>query len=87
MPQLEIRVKGYLDQSWSEWFGGLAIHHAESGETVMRGQIPDQAALYGLVSKLRDIGLPLLSIHLAQEELPDPPARNAEPSYYNDERR
>ena len=64
MPQVEIRVKGHLDQSWSDWFDGLIFHYAEDDETVMSGPIADQAALYGLVSKLRDIGLPLQSIRL-----------------------
>ena len=66
MPYVEIRVKGHLDQSWSNWLAGLAIDHVENDETVMRGPIADQAALYGLVSKLRDIGLPLLSIRLLE---------------------
>ena len=64
MPQVEIQVKGHIGESWSEWLDGLAISHLASGDTLLTGPITDQAALYGLVGKLRDIGLPLLSIHL-----------------------
>jgi hypothetical protein len=78
MPQIEIRVKGHLDQSWSNWLAGLAIDHAENDETLMSGPIVDQAALYGLVSKLRDIGLPLLSIRLVENG--DPAGSNTIPS-------
>ncbi len=59
MPQIEIRVKGQIDPCWSEWFGGLAVGHAEPDETVITGQVPDQAALYGIISRLRDLGLEL----------------------------
>lgn len=70
MLQVEVRLKGQIDQSWSDWFDGLAIRYAEGDQTVMSGPIADQAALYGLVSKLRDIGLPLLSIQLVEENHP-----------------
>lgn len=66
MPQVEMRIKGHLDRSWSDWFDGLIIHYTSDGETLLKGPIPDQAALYGLVAKARDIGLQLLSIHLVE---------------------
>jgi ABC-type multidrug transport system ATPase subunit len=58
----QIRVKGYLKGSWSEWFEGLALAAEENGEMVLSGPIVDQAALHGVLAKLRDLGLPLLSV-------------------------
>ncbi len=58
----EIKVKGHLDDRWSEWFDALAVTHDESGNTILSGPIPDQAALHGLLAKVRDLGLPLLSV-------------------------
>ena len=58
----EIRVKGRLAPHWSAWFDGLELEPARDGTTVIRGQIVDQAALYGLLQKLRDVGIPLLSL-------------------------
>lgn len=62
MPQVEIRVEGHIDQTWSEWLEGLTLTHTERGETLLAGRIGDQAALYGLIAKLRDLGLKLLSV-------------------------
>jgi hypothetical protein len=58
----QIRVKGYLDQERSSWFDGLAITHNEHGETILSGTLADQAALYGVLLKIRDLGLPLLEV-------------------------
>ena len=58
----EIRVQGRLDDRWSVWLDGLDLSRTEDGATVLRGSVPDQAALHGLLHKLRDIGLPLLSL-------------------------
>lgn len=58
----EIVVKGQLDPDWSGWFEGLTITHNEKGETIIAGQIRDQAALHGLLAKVRDLGLFLLSV-------------------------
>ena len=69
MLQIEIRVEECIDERWSEWLDGLAITHTASGsiraggETTLTGPIADQAALYGLIGKLRDLGLSLVSIH------------------------
>jgi hypothetical protein len=60
---LEIRVRGILDEKWSDWFDGLAIIPQTNGETLMTGPVIDQAALHGLLNKIRDIGLPLLSVN------------------------
>ena len=58
----EILVKGYLDLDWSEWFEGLTIAHDDKGETMLSGQIRDSAAFYGLLAKVRDMGLFLISV-------------------------
>lgn len=62
-PQVyQIRVKGYLGRQWTAWFEGLTITRTENGETILTGPVVDQAALYGLLKKVRDLGLPLLSV-------------------------
>jgi hypothetical protein len=58
----EIRVQGLLDESWSAWLGGLEVRPLASGETLLSGPIRDQAALHGLLNKIRDLGLPLVSL-------------------------
>ena len=62
-PQLyEIRLKGHLDDRWAEWFEGLTITLEESGDTLLTGLVIDQAALHGLLKKVRDLGMPLVSV-------------------------
>jgi hypothetical protein len=58
----EIKVYGHLDQEWSEWLGGLQITPEDDGNTLLSGIIPDQAALHGLLVKMRDLGLPILAL-------------------------
>ena len=58
----EIIVKEHLDIDWSEWFEGLTIVHNDNGETMLSGQIRDQAALFGIIAKVRDLGLSLISV-------------------------
>jgi hypothetical protein len=58
----EIRLKGHLDARWSDWFEGLSFTHESDGTTTLAGLVVDQAALYGLLRKVRDLGLPLLSV-------------------------
>ena len=58
----QIVVKGHLDSTWSDWFGGLTIALLENGETILSGEVVDQAALHGVLMKIRDLGLPLLSL-------------------------
>ena len=65
----EICVKGYLDQRWSDWFDGLTINH-QDGCTVLRGPLADEAALHGVLIKVRDLALPLLT--LRREDADDP---------------
>jgi hypothetical protein len=67
MQQIQIHVKGQIDERWSEWLDGLTITHTEEGETVLTGSILDQSALYGLIAKLRDLGLPLLAMNSVEE--------------------
>jgi len=62
MLSVEIRVKGQIDEEWQEWFEGLSIIHTEEGETILLGEVEDQAALYGYIAKLRDLGLPLVLV-------------------------
>jgi hypothetical protein len=66
----EIRVKGVLDSRWSEWFDGMTLSNEASGETSLSGPVADQAALHGLLAKVRDLGLPLLSVHRRCPEHP-----------------
>ena len=58
----EIRVKGYLDNRWADWFDGLTITRKDNGDTCLTGPVVDQAALHGLLRKVRDLGLPLVSV-------------------------
>ncbi len=58
----QIRVKGHLNQRWSTWFDGLAITHEQDGTTLLTGAVVDQPALYGLLIKIHDLGLSLLSV-------------------------
>lgn len=60
----EIRVHGVLDSSWSVWFDGLEVTSDQAGQTRIAGPVVDQAALHGLLAKVRDLGLPLLSVRL-----------------------
>jgi hypothetical protein len=65
MQRVEIRVKGQIDEHWSDWFDDLTITHVDD-ETVLNGTVADEAALYGLLAKLRDLGLPLVSVQPAE---------------------
>ena len=59
----QIRIKGHLGQQWTDWFEGLTIKLEENGETLLTGAVVDQAALYGVLRKVRDLGMPLLSVN------------------------
>ena len=63
MQQVEIHIKGRIKKQWSEWFGGLTISESGLDETILTGLVPDQAALYGIISRLRDLGLELASVN------------------------
>lgn len=57
-----IRIQGHIGDSWSSWFEGLTIRHEENGETVLSGPLADEAELYGVLMKIRDLGLPLVEL-------------------------
>ena len=63
MQQVEIRVEDHLDPTWAEWLDGFTLTHTEEGETILTGEVKDQAALYGLIAKLRDLGVKLISVN------------------------
>ncbi len=63
----EIRIAGHLDTRWAAWFEGMSLTHAPDGTTTLTGIVADQSALHGLLQKLRDIGVPLLSVQGDQE--------------------
>jgi len=63
MQRVEIRVEGHLDQTWAEWLDDFNLAHTEHDETVLTGKVKDQAALYGLIAKLRDLGAKLISVN------------------------
>jgi hypothetical protein len=58
----EIKIKGHLDRYWSDWFAGLKLTHLEGDETLLSGSLPDQAALHGLLERVRDLNLTLISV-------------------------
>lgn len=63
-PQIyQIRIKGHLDSQWTDWFEGMTITLEENGDTLLSGLVIDQAALHGLLKKVRDLGLPLISVN------------------------
>ena len=64
-----IRVGGHLDSSWSEWFEGLRLTYEANSETVLSGPIVDEAALHGVLAKVRDLGLPLLAVNRVEPGL------------------
>ena len=69
----EIRLKGHLDSRWAAWFDGLTLTHDSDGTTIIHGPVADQAALYGLLQKTRDLGLPLISVHHVEPGQPPMP--------------
>ena len=70
MTVYRIRFKEQLDQRWSAWLSGLEVIHEANGETVLTGEVVDQAALYGLISKVRDLHLTLISVYPLEADSP-----------------
>jgi hypothetical protein len=66
----EIRLRGRLDPRWTAWFDGMTVTTADDGTTALRGPVTDQAALHGLLQKVRDLGLPLLSVTPLEADQP-----------------
>ena len=69
----QIRLKGHLDSQWTDWFEGLSITLEEDGDTLLTGPVVDQAALHGLLKKVRDLGMPLISVNCIKADHPDAP--------------
>jgi hypothetical protein len=67
----QIKIQGHLDEYWSEWFDDLAVTYDEQDDTILTGQVADQAALHGLLKKVRDLGLPLISVNPIECKTPD----------------
>ena len=61
----QIKIEGHLDQQWTDWFGGLIVTLEENGDMLLTGPVVDQAALYGLLKRVRDLGMPLISVNRA----------------------
>ncbi len=74
----EIRVEGHLDERWRAWFAGLTIHNERNGEATLSGPIADQAALHGVLARIRDLNLPIVSLaRLGRGETLEPRASAA----------
>ena len=78
--QYEIRLKGHLDSRWAAWFDGLSLTNSSDGTTIICGPVVDQAALHGLLQKVRDLGLPLVSVTQVQSGQPECPPTSADNS-------
>ncbi len=74
MAAYEIRVRGHLDGRWSDWFDGLEITNLKNGDALLSGHIVDQAALHGVLTRVRDLGLPLVAVKKASSSSEDPVA-------------
>ena len=70
-PIYQVRIQGHLGDEWAGWFQGLTVTREEIGETLLTGPLPDQAALHGLLKRVRDLGLPLLAVNRLDEHRPE----------------
>ena len=68
MLDVEIYVEGKLDPSWAKWLDGFTFTHTKQGETILHGEVKDQAALYGLIGKLRDLGVTLVRVQVDTQD-------------------
>lgn len=71
MTQVEIRVAGHLDPQWADWLDGFTITHTEKNETILTGTVDDQSAFYGIMSKLRDLGVKLIAANFQDQSYDD----------------
>jgi hypothetical protein len=78
MNRYEIRVQGHLDQRWSAWFDGLTMTYDSDDNTVLCGPLVDEAALHGVLIKVRDLALPLLEVHRVEGSGAEPESPEAE---------
>jgi hypothetical protein len=76
----EIRIAGHLDSRWAAWFDGLSLTNQSDGTTILHGAVVDQAALHGLLQKVRDVGLPLISVTRVDPDGPAGPPHQALPN-------
>ena len=79
----EIRLKGHLDAKWADWFDGLTITRADNGETLLSGPLVDQAALHGVLRKVRDLGLPLVSVNRIDPKQANGPDGNVDTDHHH----
>src|SRR5438270_13800942 len=80
----QIRIKGHLGREWTDWFEGLALTALDNGETLLTGAVVDQAALHGLLKKVRDLAIPLLSVNRVKPgwaEVSDVKVGNEQPNH------
>lgn len=70
-PMYTFKIKGHLGQQWMNWFDGLAVTLQEDGNTLLSGSVVDQSALHGILKKIRDLGMPLLSVNFSGSGQPD----------------
>ena len=75
----QIRIKGHLGREWTDWFGGLSIALEDNGDTLLVGPVVDQAALHGLLRKVRDLGMPLISAIRVKPPRRMPQTSNSKP--------
>ncbi len=69
----QIRIEGHLNHDWTAWFDGMIVTLEKNGETLLTGPIPDQSALFGLLRKVRDLGIPLVSVNREIDRQAEPP--------------
>ena len=84
--QYEIRLKGHLAARWAAWFDGLSLRHESDGTTTIHGPVVDQATLHGLLTKVRDMGLPLVSVSRIENDQADVPTTQCHKPLSNSER-
>ena len=70
---VEIKIQGHLDPTWADWLDGFTITHTENNETILTGTVDDQAALYGIMAKLRDLGVKLISASFSDPDAEESP--------------